>query len=90
MDEPDADASRRKAAEAARDAAIRSLAANLVSLGLMIGFSLALARRDALARTWAGVRARVRPPGRQWREDAAVAELRADLSRMEHEGMGIP
>lgn len=70
----------------ARDAAIASLVSNLVYVGVVVGVSLALSRREWLrlqATRWQRV---IRREDRREREEAAVAQLRRDISRYEHGG----
>lgn len=76
----------RSPADLAREAALQSLISNAVYLAVMLGFTLALANRDRIARMWMRL-------GRSWSarraaEDKAVAEFRAELSDLEHGGIG--
>lgn len=70
--------------QVARNAAVKELVSTGVYLALMIGFTVAISKRDALAR--ARMRAervfRHRPPA--W-HDGLVAELRTELSRADHD-----
>lgn len=66
-----------------RDAAIEQAVTTLVYIGLMLGVSYALAKRDELQRAGARVAA-------WWREQAPadeqrVAEFRRDVSAWDHE-----
>jgi hypothetical protein len=73
----------RSTGRVARDAAVEQTAATLVYLGITVAVSLAVIKRDALGRAWA--RLRNRPPGPdEVAEAAMLAELRRDLSRIEH------
>ncbi len=70
------------AGRVARDAALQSLASNAVYLLLMIGATVALTRRDWLARQ--ALRLRRAAAGRRPEHGAAMAEVRAEISRIEH------
>ncbi len=72
------------AREAAADAALRSLVANLISLGLTIGLCVAISQRDTLARQRLRVRQVFSHTGRRARERRLIAELQADVSHIEH------
>jgi hypothetical protein len=67
--------------DVARQAAIQSLVSNLVYLALILGFTIAVSRRDAITRLalrW-----------RRWRDGppveygTALHELRRDIARLE-------
>lgn len=81
---PDEDARRR---EEMRDVAVKSLIANVVGLGVQLGIIVAIAKRDAIKRAYLRYRWHVRREWRHAHEQKAVAELRRDVARMEHEGM---
>jgi hypothetical protein len=72
------------AREVARNAAVKELVSTGIYLAVMVGFTIAISKRDALAR--ARMRAervfRHRPPA--W-HDGLVSELRAELSRADHD-----
>jgi hypothetical protein len=72
------------AGQVARNAAVKEIVSTGVYLAVMIGFTIAISKRDALAR--ARMRAervfRPRPPA--W-HDGLVAELRTELSRADHD-----
>ena len=65
----------------ARQAAIHALVSNLVYLAMMIGFSVALAKRDWLARQVMRVRAWGQPRPLEYGE--ALREVRRDIARFE-------
>lgn len=75
----------RGAADVARDAALQSLVSNAVYLAVMIGFTLAVTRRDWVTRQLARVQHRW--SARHAAEDRAVAEFRTELSDLEHRGI---
>jgi hypothetical protein len=68
----------------ARDAAVHEAVSFGVYAALVLGFSVAIAKRDALARAQARARLALfpRPASSHERE---VAGLRADVSRLEHD-----
>lgn len=66
---------------AVRDAAMRELVSTLVYLAVMVGFSVALAKRDWLARQGMRVRDWWTPPPVEYGE--ALHELRRDIARFE-------
>ena len=73
-----------QASKVARDAALQSLVSNAVYLTLMLGVTVALAKRDALRR----LRLRLE---QSWRQDAAkaahrkaLADFRREVSQIEH------
>ena len=68
-------------AEVARQAAIASLVSNLVYLAVLVGFSVALARRDWIGRQVARVRAWGQPKPIMYGD--ALAELHRDIARFE-------
>lgn len=67
--------------EVARQAAIASLVSNLVYLAVLVGFSVALARRDWIARQVKRARQWGQPRPVECGE--ALAELRRDIARFE-------
>jgi hypothetical protein len=75
-------------AKVARDAAVQSFVSNAVYLALMVAAVAALSRRDWLARQAMRARAILTQQRNRQREIQALAELRRDISRMEHEGPG--
>jgi hypothetical protein len=79
----------RSPAQIARDAAVEQTAATLAYIGITVLVSVAILKRDALWRLWRRVTVRPTPP-----EAAAVmvamAEVRRDISRMEHEREARP
>jgi len=72
---------------AARDAAVRSLVDNGIYLLLVVGVTVALTRRDWLARQAMRAR-RLVDPGPRRTDHLAMAEVRRDISHMEHYGAG--
>jgi len=88
VSEPARNEDGRSPADVAREAALQSLVSNAVYLAIMVGFTLALANRDWIGRQL--LRVRSWGVARQAAEDAAVAELRADVSRIEHYQGGDP
>lgn len=68
-------------AEVARQAAIASLVSNLVYLAVLVGFSVALARRDWIARQVKRARQWGKPKPVEYGE--ALHELRRDIARFE-------
>lgn len=68
----------------ARDAALQSLVSNAVYLGIMVGFTVALAKRDWVARQW--MRAKKAWRGGPEKHGAAMADFRSEISRLEHGG----
>lgn len=71
-------------AKIAREAAIHSLVANGVYLLLMVGITVALTRRDWLARQALRARRVMSQDRRKLRADQQVADLRRDISAYEH------
>lgn len=80
--DPGAGREDRPPSRVARDAALQSLVSNAVYLAVMVGFTLAIANRDWIGRQVLRLQQWAR--ARQAAEDAAVAELRRDISRIEH------
>lgn len=70
-------------ADVASKAAIVQLVSSVVSLAVMVGVSVAITRRDALARAWLRLRHRPLTPD-QARAEREVAGLYRDLSKIEH------
>lgn len=71
----------RAGAQVARDAAVQSLVSNLVYLALMIGFTVAITKRDWVTQQWMRIqRWRHRPDPHA----AAMAEVRRDIDRLEY------
>ena len=68
-------------AEMARQAAIQSLVSNLVYLAVMIGFTLAISKRDAIGRLILRWRQWQQPKPVEYGE--ALHELRRDIARFE-------
>jgi hypothetical protein len=73
-----------------RDVAIKSAIANIVGLAVQVGIIVAIAKRDSLARLLIRYRWYVLREWRHAHEARLLAELRADLSRIEHHGGGHP
>ena len=69
-------------ADIARQAAIHSLVSNLVYLAVMVGFTVALAKRDTLGRLVMRARRWARP-GEPEHLGQAMAELHRDIARFE-------
>ena len=67
--------------DVARQAAIASLVSNLVYLAVLVGFSVALARRDWIARQVKRARSWGQPKPVEYGE--ALHELRRDIARFE-------
>jgi hypothetical protein len=67
-----------------RDVAIKSAIANIVGLAVQVGILVAIAKRDSLARLLIRYRWYVLREWRHAHEQRLIAELRADLSRIEH------
>lgn len=72
----------------ARDAAVQSLVSNGVYLLIMIGLAAALTRRDWIARQAMRARQAVRQEWRHYHAEQMIAELQADVSRIEHREPG--
>jgi hypothetical protein len=73
-------------ADTARQAAIQSLVSNLVYLGLLIGFTMIISKRDAIGRL--ALRYQRWRTGPQPEYGPALHELRRDIARME--GREVP
>lgn len=73
-------------ARGARDAAIQSAISTGVYLAIVLGLSLAVAKRDIITRAWMRARAIIRPAGDPPHVAAALADLRRDISDIEHGG----
>jgi hypothetical protein len=71
-----------------RDVAIKSAIANIVGLAVQVGIIVAIAKRDSLARLFIRYRWYVLREWRHAHEQRLLAELRADLSRIEHHSGG--
>lgn len=70
-------------AQIARDAAVQSLVSNAVYLAIVLGVTVGIARRDALARQAARAR-RLFRPGADGGHGAAMADWRRQVSEMDH------
>ena len=73
-----------EAQKIARDAALQSLVSNAVYLALMLGISLAITKRDTLKRIRLQVEQLLRQEDRSAKERRALADLRREISRLEH------
>lgn len=73
----------RTTARIARDAAVEQSVATLAYIGITVAVSIAILKRDALWRLWRRLTVRPTPPG-EVEAEAALADLRRDLSRIEH------
>ena len=71
-------------ADMAREAAINQAVSLVVYIGLALAINAAIMKRDALWRAWAGVKRWYRYDARREAEARAVAELRRDISQIEH------
>lgn len=71
------------AGQVARNAAVKELVSTGVYLALMIGFTIAISKRDALARARMRAERVFRPRPPLW-HDGLVAELRTELSQADH------
>lgn len=69
-----------------RDVAVKSAVANMVGLAIQVGIIVAIAKRDWVSRQWIRYRWYVTREWRHAHERRLIAELRADLSRIEHHG----
>lgn len=67
----------------AREEALRALVSNLVYVAIMLGVSIGIAKRDWFTQQGIRLRHAVRDRSK-WRESRLVAELQADISRIEH------
>jgi hypothetical protein len=72
------------------DEALRSLVSNLVYLAVMLGFTVAISKRDALARLHMRYRQVFRQDARKAAYRRALAELRREISELEHGGPERP
>jgi hypothetical protein len=70
--------------DVARQAAIRSLVTNVISIAVMVGFTVAIAKRDLAVRTAIRVRQVVRQEWRSAAAELAVSEFRRAMSAWEH------
>lgn len=77
--EPGTEASRSR-----KDWLVDEALSQAVYLLLVVGLSVAVAKRDWLARQRMRLQQATAADRRRWRERLAVLELRADLSAMEH------
>lgn len=73
----------RSTARIARDAAVEQSVATLAYIGITVAVSVAVLKRDALWRLWRRLTVRPAPPG-EVEAEAALADLRRDLSAIEH------
>jgi hypothetical protein len=71
------------AARVARDAAIAQAAGTLAYIAVCVAVSVAIVKRDELARAWRRLTAR-RPEAEASAYAVALGELRQEISRMEH------
>lgn len=69
------------AARIARDAAVAQAAGTLAYLGICVLVSVAILKRDELARLWRRLTAR---PAREEIPPEVLAEFRREVSRLEH------
>lgn len=69
------------AARIARDAAVAQAAGTLAYLGICVLVSVAILKRDELARLWRRLTAR---PARDEISPEVLAEFRREISRLEH------
>ena len=74
-----------RAAKVARDAALQSLVSNLVYLVIMLGVTVAITKRDWIGRQM--LRIQRRRSAREAAAEKAVADLRRELSDLEHGGI---
>jgi hypothetical protein len=81
--EGQAQAEARTAARIARDAAVEQAAATLAYIGITVLVSVAVIKRDALWRLWRRLTTRPTPPETA-AATVALAEVRREISRMEH------
>lgn len=86
-DEPEGRNDRDEQAEL-REVALRSLIANMVGLGVQLGIIILIAKRDSLWRAWRRYQWHVFQEWRGARERKLIAELRQDISRIEHGDSG--
>ena len=71
-------------AQEARDAVVYSLVSNAVQLLLMLGVTVAIAKRDEIVRLGSRLERAVRKDDGNPAERRALAEFRRDLSLIEH------
>lgn len=71
-------------ADMAREAAINQAVSLVVYIGLALAINAAILKRDALWRAWHRVRRWYHYDAAKEREARALAELRRDLSAIEH------
>lgn len=81
--QPTPDPGQPSTGKVARDAAVHELVSFGVYVALVVGFSVAIAKRDALARAQMRARQFIFPPRLDW-HDAEVAAFRRDLSAYDH------
>lgn len=67
-----------------REVALRSLVANAVGLAVQVGIIVIIAKRDTVWRAWRRYQWYVFREWRGARERRMVAELRQDISAIEH------
>jgi len=79
----------RSTARIARDAAVEQSVATLAYIAITVAVSVAVLKRDALWRLWRRVTTRPVPPD-EVEAASAVADLRRDLSRIEHAADAAP
>lgn len=72
------------AGQVARNAAVKEIVSTGIYLGVMIGFTIAISKRDALARARMRAARVFRPQPPDW-HGALLAELRADVSAIDHD-----
>jgi len=68
----------------ARAAAAESLISNLIAMGVMVGVSLLLAKRDWVTRQAMALRAAIAKEHRRYRAEREVAEFRRQVSEFDH------
>lgn len=73
-----------EAAKVARDAALQSLVSNAVYLALMLGITVAITKRDALARLKVRIERQWRQADRQDADRKVLADFRRQVSEIEH------
>ena len=74
--------------EEVRSVVVKSLVANAVGLGLQLGLILAISKRDWLTRQALRYRRIVLQEWKGERERRLLAELQADISRIQHGDSG--
>lgn len=72
--------------EELRAVAVRSAVANMVGLGIQLAIIVAIAKRDTLWRRWRRWQWHVMQEWRGAEEERVVAEVRWEISRIEHGG----